>query len=198
MIIVGVTGVLGTGKSTLSGMLRDTGFNVIDIDELGREASRSGEVVKAVAGAFGEGFVKNGSIDRGAMKELVFRDPKALRTIEGIIHPAVGEALCRAIAALLSSGAQAAIIDHPLLFETGFFRKCQKVVVVSASAQRIQERLRIRGITEDDMERRLKFQIPLAEKEGRADFVVNNNGSIEDLKEECLRLEAKIQEWEEE
>jgi dephospho-CoA kinase len=197
MIIVGITGIIGTGKSTLSGMLRDKGFPVIDIDELGREASRDKEVLGAVEGALGGGFIKDGALDRAAMKDLVFRDAGALRVVEGIIHPAVHAALCKALAELSDGGARTAIIDHPLLFETGLYRKCQKVVVVSAGAEKIRERLKSRGITEEDMERRLTFQIPLAEKEAKADFVVYNDGTIQDLEGECLRLKAKIEKWEE-
>jgi dephospho-CoA kinase len=198
MIIVGVTGVIGTGKSTLSGMLRDKGFPVIDVDGLGRQASSEPQVLKAVEDAFGRDFVRDGSINRPAMKDLVFRDPAALKAIEGIIHPFVHDVLCRTIAELSAQGEKAVIADHPLLYETGMNSKCSKVVVVSASAQTIQRRLQVRGVTEDDMERRLRFQIPLAEKVARADFVVNNDGSIEDLKAECSRLEAAIKEWEEE
>ncbi len=197
MIIVGITGVLGTGKSTLSGMLRDKGLPVIDIDELGRQASRSPEVVTAVEKAFGSAFVKNGSIDRDAMKELVFINPQALKTIEGIIHPVVRGEMCRAVTAFSVSGAKTVIIDHPLLFETGLDKKCNRVVVVSAQIETMRERLKKRGVTEDDMERRLRFQIPLAEKERRADFVVRNDGSIGDLQGECRKLETKIREWEE-
>jgi dephospho-CoA kinase len=198
MIIVGVTGVIGTGKSTLSGMLKDRGFPVIDVDGLGRQASSDPEVLRAVEDAFGKGLVRDGSIDRPSMKDLVFRDPAALRTIEGIIHPFVHEVLCRTIGELSAKGERAAIVDHPLLFETGMNDKCSKVVVVSASEETIRRRLKLRGVTEDDMKRRLGFQIPLAEKAARADFVVNNDGSIEDLKGECSRLEAAIKEWEEE
>jgi dephospho-CoA kinase len=197
MIIVGITGVIGTGKSTLSDMLRARGFPVIDIDKLGREASSNKDVLKAVEDALGGGLIKDDTIDRVAMKNLVFGDAGALKTIEDIIHPVVHVAMHKALAELSNAGARVAIIDHPLLFETGLYKKCQKVVVVSAGTETTRARLKARGITEDDMARRLRFQIPLAEKEARADFVVHNDGTMKDLEGECLKLEAAIEKWEE-
>jgi dephospho-CoA kinase len=109
----------------------------------------------------------------------------------------VKEEVERKIARLKKEGVGVVVVDHPLLFEAGFYMKMDRVVVVSAEGQRMRERLRARGMDDKDVERRLSFQVPLEEKEARADYVVRNDGTIDDLTREAALLCEKITEWEE-
>jgi len=197
MILVGITGTIGSGKSTLSRMVRNRGFDVIDIDAIGKEVSTGKEVVDEVRGAFGDEYVTGGRINVEKMKEVTFRNRDTVRKMENIVHPRARAELERRIETLKKSGARAVFIDGPLLFETGLYKRLDRIVVVSTEIEKIKERLRLRGMTENDMARRISLQIPLEEKEMMADHVVYNNGKEGNLREELDTLLKKVEEWEE-
>jgi len=132
MILIGITGIIGSGKTTVSSMLKKEGFEVIDLDGIAKEVLSLEDVKK----------------------------------------------------------------DGPLLFETGLYRKLDKTVVVSTDAEMLGGRLKNRGMDEEDVKRRMTFQISLKEKEKMADWVVYNNGTVEDLKKETETLLEKIKGWE--
>ena len=197
MITIGVTGIIGSGKSTVSAMLGQTGITVIDLDKLAKEVSGSPAAKEGIRKTFGEEYVKeDGTIDKDRMKDLVFKDKARLTQLEAIMHPLIrGEMERRAIEEW-ERGARAVVIDGPLIFEKGMYRELSKVVVVSADIARIKERLIKRGMTSDDVERRMENQMPLAEKEKMADYVIYNNGTEDDLREELKILLEKIKIWE--
>jgi len=197
MITIGVTGIIGSGKSTVSAMLGQTGITVIDLDKLAKEVSGSPAAKEGIRKTFGEEYVKeDGTIDKDRMKDLVFKDKARLTQLEAIMHPLIrGEMERRAIEEW-ERGARAVVIDGPLIFEKGMYRELSKVVVVSADIARIKERLIKRGMTSDDVERRMENQMPLAEKEKMADYVIYNNGTEDDLREELKILLEKIKTWE--
>ena len=198
MIIIGITGVIGSGKSTVSTMLGQHGFPVFDLDEMAKKVTASQEVLDEISITFGKEYVSSGAIDTDKIKDLVFRDKDALRKLENIIHPKVREKLFLAIGQSAKNKEKAVIVDAPLLFETGMNEKMDRIVVVSTKMDILKDRLVKRGMSADDAARRLTFQIPLEEKERRADYVVKNNGSRTDLENEVAVLIAKIQSWEEE
>jgi dephospho-CoA kinase len=196
MILVGITGIIGSGKTTVSSTLAQEGIPVIDLDKLGKEVTDQDDVVRDIGKAFGADYVVGGRADIAKLREIAFIDVETRRKLESIIHPRAGAELWKRIGALKNKGTPIVIIDAPLLYETGLFKELDKVVVVSAEMDKIRERLRLRGMEEGDANRRLPHQIPLSEKEKMADYVLYNNGTEEDLKKELKALLLKIKEWE--
>ena len=165
MITVGITGIIGSGKSTVSGMLREEGFLVIDLDTIGKEVSGSVEVKEGIARTFGPDFLKaDGSVDAEKLKLVVFTDREHVKMLEAIVHPRLRAEFDRRIAAEKEKGTKAVIVDGPLIFEKGMYKILSKTVVVSASADKIKERLLKRGMSAEDIDRRTSQQMPLARK----------------------------------
>jgi len=196
MILVGITGIIGSGKTTVSSMLSQEGIPVIDLDRLGKEVTDYEEVVRNIQEVFGVEYIVNNKADIAKLREIAFVDTATRKKLEGIIHPRAGAELWKRINQLKSEGNSVVIVDAPLLFETGLYKKLDKVVVVSADMDKIKERLRLRGMEEEDANRRFPHQIPLAEKEKMADHVLYNNGTEEDLRKELEALLSRIKEWE--
>jgi dephospho-CoA kinase len=196
MIVIGITGIIGSGKTTIARMLKNEGFNVIDLDGLVREVIKQKEAQGEIQKAFGERHIEDGQVDMGRLGETAFKSNEALRALEKIIHPRVRGELGKQVERLKRAGARVVLVDAPLLFETGLDRKLDKIVVVSAEMEKIRERLKRRGMAGEDVDRRMPFQIPLKEKEKKADHIVSNNGTEEDLKKELAALLEKIKEWE--
>ena len=198
MIALGLTGVLGSGKSTVARLLKERGLDVIDLDGLAKESLSWKETQDDIGAAFGDEYVAGGNVDVEKLRGAVFSEGNALRKLEAIIHPRVGAEAKKRIEALRERGARAVVFDHPLLFEKGFDKKVDKVVVVTADMETIKRRLEKRGMQADDVERRLSFQIPLAQKVASADYVINNNGTEEELEREVSLFLERLTSWEEE
>jgi len=197
MIRIGITGIIGSGKSTVSHMLNEEGLTVIDLDQLAKEVSHTPEVKEEIRKTFGDGFItEENALDVEKMRDTVFQDEKLLGKLEEIIHPRALAEMERLVALEREKGAAAVIIDIPLLIEKGLGRVVDKVVVVSADMDIIRGRLVKRGMIKEDIERRISHQIPLEEKEKAADYVVCNNGTEEDLRKEVGILLEKIKTWE--
>ena len=197
MIIVGLTGILGSGKSTVAAALRKRGLDVIDFDGLAKESLNWKETQEDIREAFGDEYVVMGRVDVERLRQTVFTKDLNVRKLEAIIHPRVHEEVERRLIALEEKGVKAVIMEHPLLFEVGFHRPVDKIVVVTAKDDIIRARLEKRGMRGDDVERRLSFQIPLKEKEEKADYVINNNGAEDQLGEQIDSLVQEITKWEE-
>ncbi len=173
MQVIGLTGSIGMGKSTAAAMLRRLGLPVHDADAaVHRLMARGGAAVAAVAAAF-PGVERDGAIDRALLGARVLGDPAALRRLEGILHPLVRQEARRFLALQARLRRPLAVLDIPLLFETGGERLCDAVIVVSAPPfiQRARV-LRRPGMTEARMRAILDRQLSDAEKRRRADFVV--------------------------
>jgi dephospho-CoA kinase len=196
MILVGITGIIGSGKTTVSRMLSQEGIPVIDLDRLGKEVTDYEEVVRDIEEAFGADYIVNKKVDIAKLREIAFIDTETRRKLENIIHPRAGAELWKRIERLKNEGASVVVVDAPLLYETGLYKRLNKVVVVSADKDKIMERLKLRGMEEEDTNRRLPHQIPLSEKEKKADHVLYNNGSEEDLRKGLKALLLRIKEWE--
>jgi dephospho-CoA kinase len=174
MIVVGLTGSIGMGKTTAARMLRRMGVALFDADEIvHRLLAPSGGAVAKVEAAFPGIRHGDGGIDRKRLGERVFGDPQALARLEGILHPMVAEAERRFLAQARARGEAIAMLDIPLLYESRGAARCDYVIVVSAPAMVQRQRvLRRPGMTEVRFAAILKQQMPDAEKRRRADFVV--------------------------
>lgn len=183
MRLVGLTGGIATGKSTLARLLRERGVPVIDADELSRAASRTAPVLDAVARDFGRDFLlPDGQLDRKKMGALVFGDDEARRRLEAILHPAIRAAMVAETQRLAAEGHPLAIYDTPLLFEAGLGAEVECVVVVYAPRiEQIERVVRRDGLTWPEAQARLAAQMDIEEKARLADAVVDNTAAPDTL-----------------
>jgi len=178
MFIIGLTGSLGMGKSTTAKFFAEEGVPVHDADAA-VHALYEGEAVPLIEAAF-PGTTAGGKVDRDKLGKRVLGDAAAIKKLEAIVHPLVHAAETRFLAAVERSGARVAVLDIPLLFETGGDERCDAVVVVSAPAD--AQRLRAferPGMDEKKFRAILANQMPDAEKRARADFVVDSGQGFE-------------------
>ncbi len=191
---VGLTGGIGSGKSTVSTMLADRGAVVIDYDLLAREVVHVGTpALAAIVERFGSGvLLPDGSLDRPALGAVVFGDDDARRDLEAITHPAIGE-----LAWTRDEGTPTGSIivhDHPLLVETGLAQLMDVVVVVDVAEDVQVDRLvRLRGMAEEDARARIAAQASRADRRSAADVVIDNSGTPEELVEAVDALWERLQ-----
>ena len=177
MIVLGLTGSIGMGKTTTAELFAEAGLPVHSADAA-VHALYAGAAAPAIEAAF-PGTVTNGVVDRERLGQKVLGDPEALKQLEAIVHPLVREAEAAFLAAARNNGAPAAILDIPLLFETGGESRCDRVVVVSAPFEVQRERVLARpGMSEAKFHAILQKQVPDAEKRARADLVVDTSRGI--------------------
>lgn len=183
MKVVGLTGGIGSGKSTFSAMLARRGAVVIDADAVTRELQEPGtEVFEAMVDRFGEGIVAaDGSLDRAAVASIVFNDADALAGLNRIVHPAVGAEIARRLAELAGTDA-VVILDVPLLVESASSYPLEGMIVVDTDPEVAVRRLvEHRGMSEEDARARLARQASREERLAKADVVVDNSGGLADL-----------------
>jgi len=187
-IIVGLTGNIGSGKSSVARRLEALGAAIIDADALAREATRDEAVLARIAGELGPELVVDGQLDRAATAERVFADPGARERLDAIVHPWVRRASDARVAELRASPAPPPVIvlDIPLLYENGLESGCDAVVVVDAPLEARVARVSGRsGLDAGAVRARDAAQMPLADKVARADFVIDNAGPE-------IRLDAQV------
>jgi dephospho-CoA kinase len=193
--VVGLTGGIASGKSTLAAEVRALGVPVVDADAVARQVVAPGTPALAeVAATFGpEVLGEGGALDRARLAALVFRDPEARRRLEAITHPAVRAATTAELARLAAEGHALALYDVPLLYEVGLQATLDAVIVVWVPREVQFERLRARdGLAPEEAEARLAAQLPLDEKAERADVVVDNTSPREALPGKAERLVAAL------
>jgi len=189
--VVGLTGGIASGKSTLAAALRAGGVPVVDADALARQVVAPGSPSLAeIAAAFGAGVVRaDGALDRARLSALVFRDPEARHRLEAITHPAVRAATAAELSRLAAAGHPLALYDVPLLYEVGLEATLDAVIVVWVPRAIQLERLIQRdGLALEEAEARLAAQLPLDDKAARADVVVDNGGPREALPGKAAQL----------
>lgn len=195
MIILGITGAIGSGKSTVSHLLRKRGYPVIDLDDIAKEVLKEKEVEEALLRAFGNEIMEDGGISRKRLAERVFSDREGLELLESITHPRIVERLLERLKELEVAGEDVVFVEAPLLFETKSESLFNKIIVVYAREEEILKRMEKRGFSQDETLRRLSAQLPIEVKVKNADYVIENTGRIEDLEGEIRNLEKKIEEW---
>ena len=193
MLKVALTGGIATGKSYVLEQFRRRGVPCLDADALAHGVMAPGtEATTAIAARFGqEMLAPDGSVDRARLGPVVFADAAARRALEAIVHPAVSRAITAGLRAFeLTDAAQLAIVDVPLLYETGADSKFDKVIVTECPPDVQIARLTARGLTESAARQRLAAQLPTRDKAARADFVIRTDGTFAETDgrvEEVLR-----------
>jgi dephospho-CoA kinase len=179
MIVAGLTGSIGMGKSTVARYLRSKGIPVLDADQVVHELY-TGEAVPLVEAVF-PGTVRNGVVDRQALAEKAFTSEEALKKLEAIVHPLVRRTEWRLLLAEQDKGAELVIVEVPLLFETAAHTLFDAIIVVSAPAEAQRERVAARpGMTFEKFQAIAARQWPDAKKRAQADFVVDTGVPLED------------------
>jgi dephospho-CoA kinase len=191
--VVGLTGSIGMGKSTTAQLFADEGVPVYDADaEVHRLYAPGGAAVSLVEAAF-PGVVRDGAVDRAALSARVVGDPAALKQLEEIVHPLVGQSRAAFFEKARQAGADLVVLDIPLLFETGGQNRVDAVVVVSAPADVQRARVMERpGMTAEKLDAILARQIPDAEKRARADYVIDTGSGIEAARAQVRQVIAAL------
>jgi dephospho-CoA kinase len=184
-VIVGLTGGIACGKTTVAGMLEELGAPVIDADDLAREVVQPGEpALEDIVDTFGEEMLTDeGELDRDALGDRVFDDDEARATLESITHPRIAQRMQQRAHALRESGVDWVVYDAALIIENDLHHALDSLIVVTASEQTQIERL----VARDDLSRqkaqdRIDAQMPVDQKADFADYVIDNDGSLDDTR----------------
>ncbi len=192
MAVIGITGGFGTGKSTVAAIFEKLGAAVIDADKIAHEAILpDGPVYEKIVSIFGESILKaDGKIDRKKLGDITFNDKRKRLLLNTVVHPEV----IKRIRAIITEGRRSFyIIDAPLLIEAGLLDMIEELIVVTVSRQTQIERLKKKfGLSRKDIEKRIRSQIALVQKRRLADFIIDNNGSINATQEAVEKIWEEI------
>jgi dephospho-CoA kinase len=194
-MIIGLTGSIASGKSTVSQLLKELGYPIVDADQVARQVVEPGSgTLRKIEEAFGsEVILPDGGMDRKRVGDLIFNDPASRKRLNDIIHPAIREEMMRQRTAFLESGHTTVIMDIPLLFESRLQHFADKILVVSVTEENQLARLMERNaLTETEARARIASQLPMSVKEEGADAVIYNNGTIEETKWQLNRI---LEQW---
>jgi dephospho-CoA kinase len=198
MLVIGLTGGIGAGKSEAARHMVSLGAALIDADVVGHEAyTPHAEAWQRVVEAFGEGILQpSGEIDRRSLGAIVFADPEQLDRLNGIMHPLMARMVQGRIEALEAEGAKVVVVEAALLFEAGWDSLVQEVWVTDSSEDAVIHRLSQRnGMSEEEARKRLDSQMSRAERLGRADVVIDNSGDVAQMREAISELwETRVKE----
>jgi dephospho-CoA kinase len=196
MIRIGLTGNIASGKSEIARMLADRGATVIDADLLAREAVQpETQALKDIVKRWGKDVLKkDGSLDRAALRQIVFADQSELDALNRIVHPGVTRLRDREIALARERGDPIVVCVIPLLFERNIVEEFDAIVLVDASRPlRLERLVASRGMEATDAMNMIASQMPAELKRARADFVIENNGSLQDLERDVDALWSSLQ-----
>ncbi len=197
MIVIGLTGGIGTGKSEVTSVLAGLGASVIDADVVGHEVYRKGtEGHSAVIDSFGPGVVgADGEIDRAALGRLVFGDPRALARLNSLVHPRIRKVVSERLGALREAGAEVTVLEAAVLLEAGWEDMVDEVWVVEAPREAVVSRLRPRfGGDEQAIAVRAGAQMTQEDRRRAADVTILNDGSMDRLRRRVERVyKARIE-----
>lgn len=192
MYVVGLTGGIGSGKSVAASRFAELGAAIVDTDAIAHELTGpGGSAVAAVGSQFGAEYVTaGGGLDRARMRRVVFQDPEAREKLEAILHPLIR---AESRARIAAADRPYVVVVVPLLLETGAYRDLtDRVLVVDCAAERqMQRAVQRSGLSEDDVRAIMAAQLPRAERVARADDVLLNDGSMEDLRRHVNELHSR-------
>ncbi|MCF3942566.1 dephospho-CoA kinase [Oceanobacillus alkalisoli] len=194
-LIIGLTGSIATGKSTVANMFRELDIPVIDADILAREVVEPGETAyKKVVQSFGEDILlEDQTLNRKRLGEIVFSDEVKRKQLNNIVHPAIRKRLIEKRDHFITSGNRCIVLDIPLLFESKLEHFADKTLVVYVNQEiQLQRLMKRNEFTEEEAMQRILSQMPVEEKAARADRTINNNGSKE---ETYTQLKQLLKEW---
>lgn len=191
MIVIGLTGNYGMGKSTAARMFKELGAVVIDTDEMVRELLDDPAVINEIKNTLGEDIADGGVINKKMLANAVFEHPHLRISLEDILHPKVFKKIEEELNKI-SNTSSVVIIEAPVIFERGYQNRFDKIVTVFTSEDIAISRLREKGVTEHEARRRLKNQFPVEMKVTRSDFVVDNNGSMEDTRKQVFNIYQEL------
>lgn len=189
MVVIGLTGGIASGKSTVSRILRELGAAVIDADAIVHELQQPGApVTLAIAREFGPGVIRpDGSLDRAALGQIVFGDAARRKALEAIVHPAVRERMWSDVERCRAEGRAAAVLDVPLLIESELHRTVDRVWLVYIDRDLQIQRLMARdGLPRSQAEQRIAAQMSLDEKRAYADVIIDNRGTMESTRDQVV------------
>jgi len=191
MMVIGLTGSIGTGKSEAARQLEALGASIISADQVGHEAyTPNTEAWEQVVAAFGYGILQeDGEIDRRKLGGIVFSDPGKLEQLNQIMHPRMARMVANKIEALRIEGVDVVVVEAALLFEAGWDSLVEEVWVTDSPEQMVIERLKNRnGLSEDEARKRISSQMDRSERLGKADFVIDNSGDVAGLESAVKEL----------
>ncbi|MCP8967419.1 dephospho-CoA kinase [Ectobacillus ponti] len=197
-LVVGLTGGIASGKSTVSAMLREQGIPVVDADVIAREVVEPGKpAYRGIAAAFGEDILlPGGGIDRAKLGGIIFHDAGKRQELNSIVHPAVRAEMLAQKEAYIREGRGIVVLDIPLLFESKLEYLADRILLVYVDEETQLQRLMQRNrLSEEEAKARIASQMPLAQKIVMADHVINNNGPLMDTKAQLLRI---LEDWQQE
>lgn len=198
MYLVGLTGGIGSGKSTVAAKLEELGCDIVDADKVAREVVEPGEpALDELVERFGTGILRDdGELDRPALARIAFADDHARGELDRITHPYVAARIAETIARLAAEGEpdgpRIVVIDHPLLIETDQAARFDAVIVVLADADRRVARLRARGMDEKDVHRRMAVQADDDARRAVATYLIDNDGDEDALAVQVARVHERL------
>ncbi|WP_246941097.1 dephospho-CoA kinase [Bacillus pinisoli] len=190
-IIIGLTGGIASGKSTVANMIREYGIPIVDADLIAREVVQIGRpAYKEIVETFGESvLLEDGSIDRVTLGSIVFNNEEQRKRLNEIVHPAVRKEMMDQKEQFLQAGANAVVLDIPLLFESKLTYMVEKTIVVFVDSSTQLKRLMERNqFSVEEAEARINSQMPLIKKKELADQVIDNNGTIDKTKKQLEHI----------
>jgi dephospho-CoA kinase len=195
VLVVGLTGNYGMGKSTVLRMFRDLGAVTLDADKVVDMLLDDADVLRRIRDTFGNGvFSKEGSLDRSTLASIIFKDKEKRDSLEGILHPLVFEKIEDFLAEIgeTETGEEIVVVEIPLLFEKGYTGRFDWKITVYAEEDIALKRLEGKAIGREGAVVRLKAQMPIKEKIRMADFAINNSGTLEETEKQVREIYDKL------
>ncbi len=184
-----LTGSIATGKSSVSALLASLGFQIIDADKVAHQVLNDQSSI--IAEMFGEELVNNGEVDRKALGSIVFTDSMKRKALEDLLHPLIYDEIVQR-SLVLDKKKKPYLVDIPLFFEGGRYPIEKSIVVYATKEQQLQRLMERNGYTQEEAQSRIDTQIPVEDKRKKASYVIDNSGTLTQLKAECERVTKEI------
>lgn len=194
MIIAGLTGNYGMGKSTVAMMFKQLGAIVINTDEIVKELLNEPTVINDIKNTFGEDIADGSVINKKMLANVVFEHPHLRISLENILHPRVFEKIDEAIAKI-TDDSTIVIIEAPVIFERGYQNRFDKIITVYTLEEIAIKRLKEKGISEEDARKRLKSQFPIEMKISKSDFAIDNSMDLENTRRQVIEIYNRLLNW---